>query len=105
MSCRFMGILYVLCALTIIGMSIEHIPAALALIVSGAFSAESVTGGMVGAIIVGFQRALFSNEAGHRLGLHRPLRRADRRARLRGPGVPAGTLYRHRGDLHPELRW
>ncbi len=60
----FMGILYVLCALTIIGMSIEHVPAALALIVNGAFSAESVTGGMVGAIIVGFQRALFSNEAG-----------------------------------------
>ena len=60
----FMGILYVLCALAIIGMSIEHIPAALALIVNGAFSADSVTGGMVGAIIVGFQRALFSNEAG-----------------------------------------
>lgn len=60
----FMGILYVLCALVIIGMSAEHIPAAISLIVSSAFSADSVTGGMVGAIIVGFQRALFSNEAG-----------------------------------------
>ena len=60
----FMGILYVLCALVIIGMSAEHVPAAISLIVSSAFSADSVTGGMVGAIIVGFQRALFSNEAG-----------------------------------------
>lgn len=60
----FMGILYVVCALIIIAMSAEHIPAAIGLIVGGAFSSESVTGGMVGAIIVGFQRALFSNEAG-----------------------------------------
>jgi AGCS family alanine or glycine:cation symporter len=60
----FMGVLYTLSALVIIGMSAEHIPAALGLIVGGAFNMESVTGGMVGAIIVGFQRALFSNEAG-----------------------------------------
>ena len=60
----FMGILYVLCALVIIGMSAEHLPYALALIWDNAFAADSVTGGMVGAIIVGFQRALFSNEAG-----------------------------------------
>ncbi len=60
----FMGILYTLCAVVIIGMSAEHIPYALALIVGEAFSMESATGGMVGEIIVGFQRALFSNEAG-----------------------------------------
>jgi AGCS family alanine or glycine:cation symporter len=60
----FMGILYAICAVIIIAMSAEHIPGALALIWNSAFSAESVTGGMVGAIIVGFQRALFSNEAG-----------------------------------------
>jgi alanine or glycine:cation symporter, AGCS family len=60
----FMAILYVICALVIIVISAEHIPAAIGLIVGGAFSSESVTGGMVGAIIVGFQRALFSNEAG-----------------------------------------
>jgi AGCS family alanine or glycine:cation symporter len=59
-----MGILYALSALVIIAMSAEHIPYALSLIWHSAFSAESVTGGMVGAIIVGFQRALFSNEAG-----------------------------------------
>jgi AGCS family alanine or glycine:cation symporter len=60
----FMGILYTICAIIIIIMSAEHIPGALALIWNSAFSAQSVTGGMVGAIIVGFQRALFSNEAG-----------------------------------------
>ena len=60
----FMGILYAISAIVIIAMSAEHIPASLNLIWSSAFTAESVTGGMVGAIIVGFQRALFSNEAG-----------------------------------------
>ncbi len=60
----FMAVLYMVSAVAIIAMSAEHIPAAVGLIVGSAFSLESVTGGMVGAIIVGFQRALFSNEAG-----------------------------------------
>jgi AGCS family alanine or glycine:cation symporter len=60
----FMAILYVGSCLIIIGMSWDQIPSAIELIFSSAFSAESVTGGMVGAIIVGFQRALFSNEGG-----------------------------------------
>jgi AGCS family alanine or glycine:cation symporter len=60
----FMALLYVLSCLVIIGMSAEQIPAAISLIIGNAFAMESVTGGMVGAIIVGFQRALFSNEAG-----------------------------------------
>ncbi len=60
----FMAVLYMVSAVVIIAMSAEHIPAAVGLIVGSAFSLESVTGGMVGAIIVGFQRALFSNEAG-----------------------------------------
>jgi AGCS family alanine or glycine:cation symporter len=60
----FMAVLYVLSAVIIIVMSAEHVPAAFNLIISNAFSIESATGGMVGAIIVGFQRALFSNEAG-----------------------------------------
>mgnify|MGYP003626035619 CR=1 FL=1 len=60
----FMGILYTVSAVIIIAMSAEHLPGAIRLIVGSAFSMESVTGGMIGAIIVGFQRALFSNEAG-----------------------------------------
>ncbi len=59
-----MAALYIVSALIIIAMSAEHLPAAIALIFSSAFTWTSVQGGMVGAIIVGFQRALFSNEAG-----------------------------------------
>ena len=60
----FMAILYCVSALIIIAMSAAQIPAAIELIVGSAFSMQSATGGAVGAIIVGFQRALFSNEAG-----------------------------------------
>ena len=60
----FMAVLYVISAIIIIAMSWQHVPGAIALIVGNAFTMESATGGMVGAIIVGFQRALFSNEAG-----------------------------------------
>ncbi|MEH6516220.1 MAG: alanine/glycine:cation symporter family protein [Halioglobus sp.] len=60
----FMALLYVVSALVIIAMSYQHVPGAIRLIVGSAFSLESATGGMVGALIVGFQRALFSNEAG-----------------------------------------
>ncbi|GAB5414988.1 MAG: alanine/glycine:cation symporter family protein [Congregibacter sp.] len=60
----FMGVLDVVSALIIIAMSYEYLPGAVALIVGDAFTMESATGGMLGAMIVGFQRALFSNEAG-----------------------------------------
>ncbi|WP_240946271.1 alanine/glycine:cation symporter family protein [Pseudomaricurvus alkylphenolicus] len=60
----FMAVLYLMSALVIIGMSAEHLPAAVGMIVAGAFTAEGAAGGMVGAMIVGFQRAVFSNEAG-----------------------------------------
>ncbi|WP_439101393.1 alanine/glycine:cation symporter family protein [Congregibacter sp.] len=59
-----MALLYVVSALVIILLSYAEIPQALSLIVSTAFTWESATGGMIGAMIVGFQRALFSNEAG-----------------------------------------
>ncbi len=59
-----MAAIYVLACIIVIAMSAEHIIPAFKLIFTSAFSADSVTGGMVGAMIVGFQRALFSNEAG-----------------------------------------
>lgn len=59
-----MAILYIVSGLAIIAMSAEHILPAIKLIVGSAFAWDSVTGGMIGAMIVGFQRALFSNEAG-----------------------------------------
>jgi len=60
----FMAALYVVSALVIIVFSADQLPGAIRLIMENAFSIQSATGGMVGAIIVGFQRALFSNEAG-----------------------------------------
>ena len=60
----FMAVLYLLACLTVILGSIDQVPAAIGDIISGAFSAEGITGGFVGVLIVGFQRAAFSNEAG-----------------------------------------
>lgn len=60
----FMALLYIASAVVIIAMSADQLPMALRLIFDNAFSMQSATGGAIGAIIVGFQRALFSNEAG-----------------------------------------
>lgn len=60
----FMALLYTGAALVVIGLSADQILPALELVVSSAFSGQAATGGALGAIIVGFQRALFSNEAG-----------------------------------------
>ena len=60
----FMGILYFISSLVILILSAEHLIDSIILIVSEAFSTQSTTGGMVGAMIIGFQRAVFSNEAG-----------------------------------------
>ncbi len=59
-----MAILYVLTALVIIFMNITRTGEAFSLIFNGAFSASALKGGVIGVIIVGFQRAAFSNEAG-----------------------------------------
>ena len=60
----FMAVLYVFSAVLIIAMSSEHVVGAITLIISSAFETSSMTGGAIGAMIVGFQRAVFSNEAG-----------------------------------------
>ena len=60
----FMAILYVGTALLIILMNISHTGEAFKLIFYGAFSPEAMKGGLIGVLIVGFQRAAFSNEAG-----------------------------------------
>ena len=60
----FMAVFYVVCSLTIIAMNYEALPFAFRAIVNGAFSPESLSGGALGVMIVGFQRAVFSNEAG-----------------------------------------
>ncbi len=60
----FMGIMFVGASLIIIFMNITIIPEALVQIWNGAFTQTSIVGGIIGVMIVGFQRAAFSNEAG-----------------------------------------
>ena len=60
----FMAVIYVIAALTIIALNFSFIDDAIGLIISGAFTPEAGFGGLLGVLIVGFQRAAFSNEAG-----------------------------------------
>ncbi len=59
-----MAIIYVGAALVIIIMNIGEVPAAVNAIITGAFAPTAVAGGAIGALIQGFKRAAFSNEAG-----------------------------------------
>ena len=60
----FMAILYCFFALIVIFINGSAIPDAISNIIDGAFTGEGVAGGALGAMIIGFQRAVFSNEAG-----------------------------------------
>ncbi len=59
-----MAVIYVSAGLVIIFMNLAEVPAALTAIVSGAFSAQGISGGVIGVLFQGFKRAAFSNEAG-----------------------------------------
>lgn len=60
----FMGLLYVGTALVVIAMNHHLVGWAFGQILAGAFTGPGVAGGMTGALIQGFKRAAFSNEAG-----------------------------------------
>lgn len=60
----FMATIYILAALTVIIINIENIGSAFSAIIAGAFSPTALKGGIIGVLIIGFQRAAFSNEAG-----------------------------------------
>lgn len=60
----FMAIFYCVFAIIVILMNITAIPQAVANIFTGAMTGEGVVGGALGVLIIGFQRAVFSNEAG-----------------------------------------
>ena len=60
----FMAIMYVGIAMIIILINISHTGEAFMLIWDGAFDPSALKGGIIGVLIVGFQRAAFSNEAG-----------------------------------------
>lgn len=59
-----MAIGYVLAALVIIVLNIDNAPRAFTQIIDGAFSADALKGGVIGVMVLGIQRAAFSNEAG-----------------------------------------
>ncbi len=60
----WMAYLYIGMSIFVILANIQQLPAAFAQIFSGAFTADGVAGGVVGALIQGLKRATFSNEAG-----------------------------------------
>ena len=59
-----MAIIYLIAGLIIILLNIGGVPEAILSIISEAFSPTAAAGGALGALIIGFQRAAFSNEAG-----------------------------------------
>ncbi len=60
----FMAVFYLSGALIIIALNWNYIVPAVALIVKAAFKPDAMYGGMIGVMLLGFQRAIFSNEAG-----------------------------------------
>jgi AGCS family alanine or glycine:cation symporter len=60
----FMAATYVGAALIILAMNYDLVPEAFGMIYDGAFNPDAALGGILGVLIVGFQRAAFSNEAG-----------------------------------------
>jgi len=59
-----MALIYIAASLVILIMHANMIPWAFGQIIDGAFTGLGVAGGVVGALIQGFKRAAFSNEAG-----------------------------------------
>lgn len=59
-----MAIVYIIASLVIILAHFTELPAAIGMIISGAFTPSAAVGGIAGVIIQGFRRAAFSNEAG-----------------------------------------
>ena len=60
----FMAVLYVGAALSVIAMNADMLGTAFRQILVGAFTWDGAVGGAIGALIQGFRRAAFSNEAG-----------------------------------------
>ena len=60
----FMAVFYCVFAVIVILINYAALPAAIGNIFTGALTPDGVAGGALGAMIIGFQRAVFSNEAG-----------------------------------------
>jgi AGCS family alanine or glycine:cation symporter len=59
-----MGIVYIISCIIIIFSNYSALPSALKLIFTSAFSIDATTGGIIGSMIAGVKRAVFSNESG-----------------------------------------
>ncbi|MGB0514756.1 MAG: alanine/glycine:cation symporter family protein, partial [Wenzhouxiangellaceae bacterium] len=59
-----MALIYIGAGLIIIGVHYDQVPAAFGLMFSSALGIDSVAGGALGVMAIGFQRAAFSSEAG-----------------------------------------
>jgi AGCS family alanine or glycine:cation symporter len=59
-----MCLLYIVGCAVVLGANFSNVPGALVTIVREAFAADAVYGGVIGALIAGFRRAAFANEAG-----------------------------------------
>ncbi|WP_317932563.1 alanine/glycine:cation symporter family protein [Halioxenophilus sp. WMMB6] len=59
-----MAFIYMSAALVIILANIQHLPVAIGTIIAGAFHPQGVAGGVLGVIVIGMQRAVYSTEAG-----------------------------------------
>ena len=67
----FMAIGYILVSLIVIAFNITEVPGVISLIVTSAFGADSVFGGLLGSAIAwGVKRGVYSNEAGQGTGPH-----------------------------------
>ena len=60
----FMAIVYICACVTIIAANASAVPALIGEVFRQAFNAEAAFGGFIGAMMMGFQRAAFSSEAG-----------------------------------------
>ncbi|WP_418960560.1 alanine/glycine:cation symporter family protein [Streptomyces tritici] len=56
--------IYIAACLVVIAVNVSAVPTAISSIIEGAFNPQGVAGGVLGALIIGFKRAAFSNEAG-----------------------------------------
>ncbi|MEV6199059.1 alanine/glycine:cation symporter family protein [Streptomyces sp. NPDC051771] len=56
--------IYIVACLVVIAVNVSAVPSAISTIIEGAFNPQGVAGGVLGALIIGFKRAAFSNEAG-----------------------------------------
>lgn len=59
-----MAAIYMVAGTIVLIVNADQLPEAIRAIVHGAFTGEAAYGGVIGALIVGFRRAAFSNEAG-----------------------------------------